>query len=36
MEEWNAEDDMEEVGWGRTCEGWLENGRCTLPIKVES
>ena len=26
---------MEEAGRGRKYEGWLENGRCTLPIKVE-
>ena len=26
---------MEKVGWGRKCEDWLENGRCTFPFKVE-
>ena len=26
---------MKEAGCGRKCEGWFENGRCTLPIKVE-
>ena len=23
-EEWEAEEDMEEAGWGRKCEGWVE------------
>ena len=26
--------DMEEAGWGSKCEGWCEQGRYTLPIKV--
>ena len=26
--------DVENVGCGRKCEGWFENGRCTLLIKV--
>ena len=30
-----AEEDMEEAGWGKKCESWFEKGRCTLPIKIE-
>ena len=27
--------DIEDTGVGRKCDGWSEQGRCTLPIKVD-
>ena len=35
VKEMETEVDMKKSGCGRKCEGWFENGRCTLPIKVE-
>ena len=29
------EEDVDEVGGGRKCGGWLEKGRCTSPITLE-
>ena len=34
-EEREAKEDMKKTGRRRKCEGWFENGRCTLPFKVE-
>ena len=30
-----AEEDTKEAGCGRKCEGWIRQGRHTLPIKIE-
>ena len=30
-----VEEDMENAGRGRKCEGWFEKERCTLSIQVE-
>ena len=31
----DVKEGMKKAGCGRMCECWFENGRCTLPIKVE-
>ena len=34
-EEREAEMDMEEAGCGRKHDGWFDQGRCALSIKVD-